>query len=60
MLAALEERAWASGAERIVLETGDKQPEAVSLYASSGYQRIAGFGHYAESPTSISFEKKKL
>jgi GNAT superfamily N-acetyltransferase len=58
MLAAIEDRARALGATRIILETGDKQPEAVSLYESSDYQRIAGFGHYAESETSISFEKK--
>jgi GNAT superfamily N-acetyltransferase len=58
MLKALEDRARASGVIRIVLETGDRQPEAVSLYESSGYARIAGFGHYACSPLSISFEKK--
>jgi GNAT superfamily N-acetyltransferase len=58
MLAALEDRARALGVTRIVLETGDRQPEAVSLYESSGYERIAGFGHYADSPLSISFEKK--
>jgi GNAT superfamily N-acetyltransferase len=58
MLAALEDRARAQGASRIVLETGEKQPEAVSLYESSGYVRIAGFGHYACAPLSISFEKR--
>ncbi|HWC34795.1 MAG TPA: GNAT family N-acetyltransferase [Mycobacteriales bacterium] len=58
MLAGLEERARRLGASRIVLETGQRQPEAISLYESSGYQRIPGFGHYAEAPLSISFEKK--
>ena len=58
MLAALEDRAREGGMRRIVLETGDRQPEAVSLYESSGYVRIPGFGHYADSPTSISFEKR--
>jgi GNAT superfamily N-acetyltransferase len=58
MLAALEQRAAALGAIRIVLETGMRQPEAVSLYESSGYQRIPGFGHYADAPLSISFEKR--
>jgi GNAT superfamily N-acetyltransferase len=58
VLAALEDRARSMGARRIVLETGDRQPEAVSLYESSGYQRIDGFGFYADAPLSISFEKK--
>jgi GNAT superfamily N-acetyltransferase len=58
MLAALEERARGLGASRIVLETGDRQPEAISLYESSGYERIPGFGHYADYPTSYSFAKK--
>jgi GNAT superfamily N-acetyltransferase len=58
MLAALEDRARGLGVRRIVLETGDRQPEAVSLYESSGYERIPGFGHYADAPLSISFEKK--
>lgn len=58
MLAELERRARALGATRVVLETGDRQPEAVSLYESSGYRRTAGFGHYACAPLSISFEKR--
>ena len=57
MLAALEDRARTLGATRIVLETGMRQPEAISLYESSGYERIPGFGHYADAPLSISFEK---
>jgi GNAT superfamily N-acetyltransferase len=58
MLSALEERARGMGASRIVLETGNRQPEAVSLYESSGYERIEGFGYYAGAPLSISFGKK--
>ncbi len=58
MLAALEDRARQLGAARIVLETGERQPEAISLYESSGYERIPGFGHYADAPLSVSFEKK--
>jgi GNAT superfamily N-acetyltransferase len=60
MLAALEDRARAQGAARIVLETGERQPEAISLYESSGYERIAGFGHYADAPLSVSFEKRLI
>jgi len=40
-----------------VLETGEKQPEAIRLYETSGYERIDGFGHYACSPMSVSFGK---
>jgi GNAT superfamily N-acetyltransferase len=58
MLAALEDRARLAGGSRIVLETGNRQPEAISLYESSGYERIPGFGHYACQPESFSFAKK--
>lgn len=37
ILAALEADARAAGRTRMVLETGTKQPEALELYASSGY-----------------------
>lgn len=57
LLAALEDRARRSGYQRVVLETGLAQPEAIALYESAGYQPIAGFGHYADEPTSRSFAK---
>jgi GNAT superfamily N-acetyltransferase len=57
MLTALEERARALGAWRVVLETGARQPEAISLYQTSGYSPIDGFGHYACMPESLSFAK---
>lgn len=50
MLAHLETTARAAGAEAMVLETGLAQPEAIALYASSGYRPIPGFGHYRASP----------
>jgi GNAT superfamily N-acetyltransferase len=46
ILAALEEDARAAGRTRMVLETGPKQPEAVSLYTSSGYEPCVKFGYY--------------
>jgi GNAT superfamily N-acetyltransferase len=58
ILSELEDRARLAGAARVVLETGNLQPEAISLYASSGYERIPGFGHYACEPESISFAKR--
>jgi GNAT superfamily N-acetyltransferase len=57
VVAALEDRARAVGASRVVLETGQVQPEAIGLYESSGYRRIDGFGFYKDAPLSISFAK---
>jgi GNAT superfamily N-acetyltransferase len=57
MLSALEELAGQLGARRVVLETGERQPEAMRLYETSGYQRIDGFGHYRCQPLSVSYGK---
>jgi GNAT superfamily N-acetyltransferase len=46
LLAAVEESARAAGRKRIILECGSRQPEALGLYESSGYQRIEDFGFY--------------
>ncbi|MBB5935038.1 GNAT family N-acetyltransferase [Streptomyces zagrosensis] len=46
VLAALEEDARAAGRTRMVLETGAKLPEAISLYLSSGYAPCAKVGPY--------------
>ncbi|MGG2462489.1 GNAT family N-acetyltransferase [Streptomyces sp. RGM 3693] len=46
ILAALEADALAAGRTRMVLETGTEQPEALSLYASSGYALVKKFGYY--------------
>jgi GNAT superfamily N-acetyltransferase len=52
MLAHLESTARRAGVEVMVLETGTKQPEALALYASSGYVEIPGFGYYRDAPLS--------
>ncbi|MER6913211.1 GNAT family N-acetyltransferase [Streptomyces sp. NPDC000594] len=53
LLALLEEDARAAGRVRMVLETGDQQPEAIALYASCGYVPAqAKFGHYREYDAS--------
>ena len=57
MLAALEQEAKAIGATGIVLETGTRQPEALGLYASAGYERIQPFGEYVGSPSSVCMAK---
>jgi GNAT superfamily N-acetyltransferase len=46
MLAAVEESARRAGRKRLILECGSKQPEAIALYESSGYERIPDFGFY--------------
>ena len=52
VLAHLEDTARAAGAEVMVLETGERQPEAIALYESSGYLPIPGFGYYKDAPLS--------
>jgi putative acetyltransferase len=42
---------------RLVLETGDRQPDAVRFYQRQGYARIPNFGHYVGVAGSLCFEK---
>lgn len=58
ILAELEDTAAAAGFDLLVLETGMMQPEAIGLYASSGYVAIPGFGHYRGSDLSRCFGKR--
>ncbi len=46
--------AWAHGhgLERLVLETGDQQAAAISLYESAGFERIPNFGYYLNTGNS--------
>jgi GNAT superfamily N-acetyltransferase len=55
VLAAVERSAREHGRKRLVLECGDKQPEAIAMYTSAGYERIANFGFYKDEPGCISF-----
>ena len=57
VLAHLESLARELGAIRVLLETGQKQPEAMRLYETSGYERVEGFGHYRCEPDSVSYGK---
>lgn len=57
MLATVEESAREAGCSRLILETGDRQPEAIALYESAGYLRIEDFGYYKDSPDVLSFAK---
>jgi GNAT superfamily N-acetyltransferase/uncharacterized damage-inducible protein DinB len=58
VLAALESRARAAGASRLVLETGLRQPEALALYRAEGFTRIDPFGEYIGDEMSRCFEKR--
>ncbi|MGW0571450.1 GNAT family N-acetyltransferase [Streptomyces tauricus] len=58
ILGALEADARAAGRTRMVLETGNKQPEAIALYASSGYEPCVKFGHYRFHEDSRCFAKR--
>ncbi|HEY6318412.1 MAG TPA: GNAT family N-acetyltransferase [Acidimicrobiia bacterium] len=55
VLLAVEARARELGYERLILETGTRQPEAIALYASSGYESIPSYGAYRWSPLSRCF-----
>ncbi|PPF90241.1 N-acetyltransferase [Subtercola sp. Z020] len=50
-------RLEAPDARRIILQTGDKQPEAVALYTRLGYTPIPTYEPYVEAiPQSLCFE----
>jgi GNAT superfamily N-acetyltransferase len=57
VLAELEATAAAAGRTRMVLETGEKQPEAIALYASCGYLPVAKFGYYRDEELSVHLGK---
>lgn len=57
LLTELESRARSRGFRRVVLETGLRQPEALALYPSAGYEPIPAFGHYAGDELSRCFGK---
>ena len=57
ILSALEQEGRRLGVRRIVLETGDRQIEAVALYERAGFTRIPLFGEYLNSPLSVCMAK---
>jgi putative acetyltransferase len=57
LLEQIEAIAAERGATKLRLETGDRQPEALALYASSGFVEIGPFGKYGPDPLSIFMEK---
>ncbi len=57
MLDHLESEARRRGYTRSILETGTRQLEAISLYASGGYSEIAAFDPYIGNENSVCFAK---
>ncbi|MBX3100495.1 MAG: GNAT family N-acetyltransferase [Salinibacterium sp.] len=57
ILQRLEQFGREHGYARLVLETGDQQPDAVRFYDRQGYTRIPNFGYYVDSPHSLCFAK---
>jgi putative acetyltransferase len=58
ILAELENRAKELNCHACVLETGKRQPEAISLYKKNGYTQIPNYGQYTSMENSVCFEKK--
>jgi putative acetyltransferase len=58
LLDELEAHARRLGYRGIVLETGDRQHEALGLYLSAGYERIPCYPPYSERSLSLCFEKR--
>lgn len=54
-----ELEAWASELEYVkcILETGEKQPEAIQLYLKNGYEIIPNYGQYEAIENSVCFLK---
>ncbi|HEY1040234.1 MAG TPA: GNAT family N-acetyltransferase [Bacteroidia bacterium] len=46
------------GFNTLILETGNKQTEAIALYKKTGYHIIPNYGKYEHVESSICFEKR--
>jgi len=58
LLEDLEAEARRLGYGSVVLETGDRQQEAVGLYESSGFERIPCYPPYDSRELSVCYEKR--
>ena len=57
LIAAVETEAASRGALRLILQTGDRQPEAVRLYEYLGYRKIPVFEPYTVFAASNCYER---
>jgi putative acetyltransferase len=58
ILVRLEEEACHFGYETLLIETGNRQHPARSLYESYGFTRIPPFGPYVNDPVSVCYSKR--
>ena len=58
ILVELENAARRLGYTAVILETGDRQPAALGLYESSGYEQIPCYPPYDSRALSLCFEKR--
>jgi GNAT superfamily N-acetyltransferase len=58
LMAALETSAARAGHGAVVLNCGDRQPEALALYEAGGYRPVPGYGVYARSPGAVFLGKR--
>ena len=58
LLTTLETEGRRLGVKRIVLETGERQPEALGLYRRAGFVHMSPFGEYVGSPLSVCMAKE--
>lgn len=57
LMGALERLGRERGAARLILQTGNRQPEAIALYEKLGYRAIDIYPPYVRFPASRCFEK---
>ena len=57
MLQALEAEARKLGIAALILETGQRQPEAIALYRSAGFEDYPCWGDYIDSPLAVCLAK---
>jgi putative acetyltransferase len=58
LLGELERWAGELGFQRLILETGKAQPEAIALYTHCQYEIIPNYGQYAGVENSVCMEKR--
>ena len=58
ILAGLEKWASELSYQKCILETGKRQPDAITLYKKNGYKIIPSYGKYVKIENSVCFEKE--
>lgn len=58
LMAAVDAEVRRRGETSVLLQTGDRQPDAVRLYESIGYRRVPVYDPYKPITNSMCFEKR--